>query len=54
MLKKFEIEGKVKLKGEVNVNGAKNSAVAIIPATLLASGPCVISNLPSKYRVVPK
>ncbi len=40
------INGGNKLNGIININGAKNAAVAIIPATLLATGPCIISNLP--------
>lgn len=32
--------------GEVSVSGAKNAAVAILPATILAAGPCIIENLP--------
>ena len=43
---KFVIKGGTKLKGEVNISGAKNAAVAIIPATLLIDGECVIENLP--------
>ncbi len=35
---KICIEGKEKLKGEIIPSGSKNSAVAIIPATLLAAG----------------
>ena len=32
--------------GEVTISGAKNAAVAILPAVLLSDGPCVIENLP--------
>ncbi len=32
--------------GEVNISGAKNSVVAIIPAALLVDGPCKIENIP--------
>lgn len=32
--------------GEVRVSGGKNTAVAVIPATLLADEPCTIENLP--------
>ena len=46
-LEKFLITGGVKLKGEVTISGAKNAAVAILPATLLADGPCVIENVPN-------
>ena len=45
-MEKFVINGGNKLNGIININGAKNAAVAIIPATLLATGPCIISNLP--------
>lgn len=43
---KFVINGGHKLYGEVNISGAKNSVVAILPATLLAEGPCRIENIP--------
>ena len=41
------INGGVSLKGEVQIGGAKNAAVAIIPATILADGPCVLENIPN-------
>ena len=34
------------LKGSVGISGAKNAAVAIIPATLLAQGTCILENVP--------
>ncbi len=40
------INGGKKLFGEVNISGAKNAAVAIIPAALLCEGTCRIENLP--------
>ena len=46
-MEKFVITGGVSLKGEVNISGAKNAAVAIIPATLLIDGICTIDNLPN-------
>ena len=46
-LEKFIIAGNTRLAGEVTVAGAKNAAVAIIPATLLAKGRCVIENVPT-------
>lgn len=46
-MEKFIIEGNTKLKGEVNISGAKNAAVAIIPATLLVNGTSRIENLPN-------
>ncbi len=41
------LNGKKKLSGEVYINGAKNAAVAIIPAALMSSGICVLENLPN-------
>ena len=46
-MEKYVISGGVSLKGEVEISGAKNAAVAIIPATILSDGPCVIENIPS-------
>lgn len=45
-MEKIIIEGKTKLKGEVTISGAKNAAVAILPATLLINGVCTIDNIP--------
>ena len=42
----FEIEGGKKLKGDIEVRGSKNGALAILAATLLTSQPSVIKNLP--------
>ncbi len=44
---KLVINGGTRLKGEVVISGAKNAAVALIPATLLVDGICTISNIPS-------
>ena len=44
---KFVIQGGTSLKGEVTISGAKNAAVAILPATLLINGVCTIDNLPN-------
>ena len=43
---KFVINGGKALKGTVHISGAKNAAVAILPAALLADSPCIIENLP--------
>lgn len=43
---KFVIEGGVPLHGEITISGAKNAAVAIIPAALLVDGTCRIENIP--------
>ena len=45
-MEKLVIKGPTPLKGEVQINGAKNAAVAILPATLLIDGICTIDNLP--------
>ena len=45
-MEKFVINGGKPLKGSVRISGAKNAAVAILPAVLLADSPCVIENLP--------
>lgn len=45
-MEKLVIKGGTRLSGEVVINGAKNAAVAILPATLLVDGVCTISNLP--------
>ncbi|GAA4720561.1 UDP-N-acetylglucosamine 1-carboxyvinyltransferase [Brevibacillus fulvus] len=46
-MEKLFINGGKPLAGHVTISGAKNSAVALIPAALLADGPVVIENLPS-------
>ena len=46
-MEKFVINGGKPLVGEVTISGAKNAAVAILPATLLAGDRCVIENLPA-------
>lgn len=43
---KYIINGGNRLGGEVTISGAKNAAVAIIPAALLVDGPCRIENVP--------
>ncbi len=45
-MKKYVINGGRPLYGKVNISGAKNAAVAIIPAALLVEGACRIENLP--------
>ena len=45
-LEKYVIRGGKPLVGDVNIGGAKNAAVAILPATILAGGKCLIENLP--------
>ena len=45
-LEKFVVTGGKALHGEVTISGAKNAAVGILPATILAADVCVIENLP--------
>lgn len=46
-MEKLVITGGTPLKGEVTISGAKNAAVAILPATLLIDGICTIDNVPN-------
>lgn len=43
---KIVIHGRKALQGDVNISGAKNAAVAVLPAALLIDGRCRIENLP--------
>ncbi len=43
---KYQIKGEHPLHGEIAISGAKNAAVAIIPAALLVDGVCRIENVP--------
>ena len=45
-VEKYVINGGYPLKGEVEISGAKNAAVAMIPAALLVDGVCRIENMP--------
>ena len=45
-MEKYVILGGAKLEGEVEISGAKNSAVALIVAALMVKGVCVIENVP--------
>ena len=44
---RYEIVGGTPLSGSVTISGAKNAAVAILPATLLVAGTCRIENVPN-------
>lgn len=46
-MKKLIIEGNRELKGTINIGGAKNSVVALIPAAILTKGKCIIKNVPN-------
>ncbi|MBQ3089827.1 MAG: UDP-N-acetylglucosamine 1-carboxyvinyltransferase [Oscillospiraceae bacterium] len=45
-MQKYVINGKKPLYGTVEISGAKNAAVAILPAALLVDGVCRIENIP--------
>jgi len=44
---KIIVNGPCRLEGEVTISGAKNAAVAILPATLLVNGKCHLENVPN-------
>lgn len=48
---KLLISGGVPLRGEIRISGAKNSALPILAATLLADGPVTISNIPHLHDI---
>ena len=45
-MQKYVIQGGKPLYGEIEISGAKNAAVAILPAALLVEGVCRIENIP--------
>lgn len=45
-MEKFVIRGGKSLKGEIEVGGAKNSALKILPAAVLFSEPIIVKNVP--------
>ena len=46
-MKKIKINGGKELKGTIKISGAKNSAVALVPASLLSDGIVTIDNIPN-------
>lgn len=46
-MEKLVVKGGKRLCGEVVISGAKNAAVAIIPAAILVDGVCIIENIPA-------
>lgn len=46
-MKQIEIEGGKVLSGEIKVSGAKNSAVALVPASILCDEEVTIDNIPN-------
>ncbi len=47
VLEKYIINGGKRLTGEVEISGAKNAALAILPAVILADSPCTLENVPN-------
>ena len=45
-MNKYQIRGGNPLHGTIEISGAKNAAVAILPAALLVDGVCRIENVP--------
>ena len=50
-MSKLRITGGFPLQGTVNISGAKNAAVAMLPAALLTEAPVTIENLPNIHDV---
>lgn len=50
-MQKMIIEGGRPLEGQVSVSGAKNSAVALVPAALMANGHVTLENLPDIHDI---
>lgn len=46
-VEKLVVTGGTPLRGEAYIGGAKNAAVAILPAALLIDGVCTIDNIPN-------
>lgn len=46
-MEKLIVKGGKRLCGEVTISGAKNAAVAIIPAAILVDGICIVENVPA-------
>ena len=44
---KFLIQGGTKLEGEVRISGAKNAALPLLAATILADTPITLTNVPN-------
>jgi UDP-N-acetylglucosamine 1-carboxyvinyltransferase len=50
-MEKLKINGRVSLSGEVRIAGAKNAALPILAATLLADGPMTLGNIPHLHDI---
>lgn len=51
-MEKLVIHGGNALRGEVVISGAKNAAVAVLPAALLVNGKCRLENIPKVKDVL--
>ena len=45
-MRKIEIHGGKPLSGNITISGAKNSAVALIPAAIMADSPVTLEGVP--------
>lgn len=50
-MEKLIVQGGARLSGEIRISGAKNAALPIMAATLLADGPMTISNVPHLHDI---
>jgi UDP-N-acetylglucosamine 1-carboxyvinyltransferase len=50
-LEKLIVQGGARLTGEIRISGAKNAALPILAATLLADGPMTIGNVPHLHDI---
>lgn len=50
-MEKLIIQGGIPLAGEVRISGAKNAALPILAATLLADGPMTVGNIPHLHDI---
>ena len=48
---KLIIQGGIRLHGEIRISGAKNAALPILAATLLASSPVTVANVPHLHDI---
>ena len=44
---KIVVNGGCRLNGKIDISGAKNAALAIVPAAILTDGICRIENIPN-------
>jgi len=51
IMDKLIIRGGVPLRGEINISGAKNAALPILAATILADGPVTVGNVPHLHDI---